>query len=157
SFTSKPYPKSQNSWPTWRAAPTVPLIFGRNSSMRHCYRRGRPATAEPTARRVAAVSTPLAKRAGRRSTVRSLERRLPAQTYTAPELSCSAASALPRSRSRTNDAMDKTERLFAVLDALRRRRSPVTAETLAEEQGVSVRTIYRDVQTLIGLGAPLEG
>lgn len=53
--------------------------------------------------------------------------------------------------------MDKTERLFALLDALRRRRSPVTAETLAEERDVSVRTIYRDVQTLIGLGAPIEG
>ncbi len=53
--------------------------------------------------------------------------------------------------------MDKTERLFALLDALRRRRSPVTAETLAQEQEVSVRTIYRDVQTLIGLGAPIEG
>lgn len=53
--------------------------------------------------------------------------------------------------------MDKTERLFALLDALRRRRSPVTAETLAVEQGVSVRTIYRDVQTLVGLGAPIEG
>lgn len=53
--------------------------------------------------------------------------------------------------------MDKTERLFALLDALRRRRTPVTAETLAEEQEVSVRTIYRDVQTLIGLGAPIEG
>lgn len=53
--------------------------------------------------------------------------------------------------------MDKTERLFALLDALRRRRRPTTAETLAEEQQVSVRTIYRDVQTLIGLGAPIEG
>lgn len=53
--------------------------------------------------------------------------------------------------------MDKTERLFSLLDALRRRRSPVTAETLAEEQDVSVRTIYRDVQTLMGLGAPIEG
>lgn len=53
--------------------------------------------------------------------------------------------------------MDKTERLFALLDALRRRRSPITAETLAEEQQVSVRTIYRDIQTLIGLGAPIEG
>jgi len=53
--------------------------------------------------------------------------------------------------------MDKTERLFSLLDALRRRRSPVTAETLALEQEVSVRTIYRDVQTLIGLGAPIEG
>jgi predicted DNA-binding transcriptional regulator YafY len=53
--------------------------------------------------------------------------------------------------------MDKTERLFALLDALRRRRSPVTAETLAEQQEVSVRTIYRDIQTLIGLGAPIAG
>lgn len=53
--------------------------------------------------------------------------------------------------------MDKTERLFALLDSLRRRRSPITAETLAEQQQVSVRTIYRDVQTLIGLGAPIEG
>lgn len=53
--------------------------------------------------------------------------------------------------------MDKTERLFSLLDALRRRRSPISAELLAEQEGVSVRTIYRDVQTLIGLGAPIEG
>jgi len=53
--------------------------------------------------------------------------------------------------------MDKTERLFAVMDALRRHRRPVTAAALAEEQRVSVRTLYRDVQTLIGLGAPIEG
>jgi predicted DNA-binding transcriptional regulator YafY len=53
--------------------------------------------------------------------------------------------------------MDKTERLFAVMDALRRHRRPVTAAALAEEQSVSVRTLYRDVQTLIGLGAPIDG
>ena len=53
--------------------------------------------------------------------------------------------------------MDKTERLFSVMDALRRHRRPVTAQVLAEEQGVSVRTLYRDVQTLIGLGAPIDG
>ena len=53
--------------------------------------------------------------------------------------------------------MDKTERLFAVMDALRRHRQPVTAAKLAEEQGVSVRTMYRDVQTLVGLGAPIDG
>jgi predicted DNA-binding transcriptional regulator YafY len=53
--------------------------------------------------------------------------------------------------------MDKTERLFAVMDALRRHRRPVTAAALAEEQGVSVRTLYRDVQTLVGLGAPIDG
>src|SRR5690348_12233959 len=43
------------------------------------------------------------------------------------------------------------------MDALRRHRRPVTAAQLAEEQGVSVRTLYRDVQTLIGLGAPIDG
>ena len=53
--------------------------------------------------------------------------------------------------------MDKTERLFSVMDALRRHRRPVTAAQLADEQGVSVRTLYRDIQTLIGLGAPIEG
>lgn len=53
--------------------------------------------------------------------------------------------------------MDKTERLFSIMDILRRHRQPVTAAQLAEEQGVSVRTLYRDVQTLIGLGAPIDG
>ncbi|CDP52079.1 Transcriptional regulator, DeoR family [Devosia sp. DBB001] len=53
--------------------------------------------------------------------------------------------------------MDKTERLFSIMDTLRRHRQPVTAAALAEEQGVSVRTLYRDVQTLIGLGAPIDG
>lgn len=52
---------------------------------------------------------------------------------------------------------DKTARLFAIIDTLRRHRRPVTADALAEEQGVSVRTLYRDIQTLIGLGAPIEG
>lgn len=59
--------------------------------------------------------------------------------------------------SRYTPAMDKTERLFSIMDALRRHRRPVTAAQLAEEQGVSVRTLYRDVQTLIGLGAPIDG
>ena len=53
--------------------------------------------------------------------------------------------------------MDKTERLFAIMDALRGHRRPVTAAKLAQDQGVSVRTLYRDIQTLIGLGAPIEG
>ncbi len=53
--------------------------------------------------------------------------------------------------------MDKTERLFSIMDALRRHRRPITAAALAEEQNVSVRTLYRDIQTLIGLGAPIDG
>jgi predicted DNA-binding transcriptional regulator YafY len=53
--------------------------------------------------------------------------------------------------------MDKTQRLFAIMDSLRRHRQPITAERLAEEFSVSVRTLYRDMQTLIGLGAPIDG
>jgi len=43
------------------------------------------------------------------------------------------------------------------MDALRAHRRPVTAARLADELEVSVRTVYRDVQTLIELGAPIEG
>ena len=53
--------------------------------------------------------------------------------------------------------MDRTERLFGLMDSLRRHRRPVTAARLAEETRVSQRTIYRDIRTLIGLGAPIEG
>lgn len=53
--------------------------------------------------------------------------------------------------------MGRTQRLLTLMDALRRHRRPVTAASLAEELSVSVRTIYRDVQSLIGLGAPIDG
>lgn len=53
--------------------------------------------------------------------------------------------------------MDKTERLFSIMDALRRHRRPVTAARPGRGTGVPVRTLYRDVQTLIGLGAPIDG
>jgi len=43
------------------------------------------------------------------------------------------------------------------MDALRAHRRPVTASRLADELSVSIRTIYRDMQTLIELGAPIEG
>jgi predicted DNA-binding transcriptional regulator YafY len=53
--------------------------------------------------------------------------------------------------------MNRTARLFRLMDALRGNRRPVTAQRLADELEVSLRTVYRDVQTLIGLGAPIEG
>jgi predicted DNA-binding transcriptional regulator YafY len=53
--------------------------------------------------------------------------------------------------------MSRTSRLFLLMDALRARRRPVSASHLAGELSVSVRTVYRDVQTLIELGAPIEG
>ncbi|AMO92920.1 WYL domain protein [Collimonas fungivorans] len=54
-------------------------------------------------------------------------------------------------------AASRTGRLFMLMDALRSHRRPVTAACLAEQMSVSVRTIYRDMQTLIELGAPVEG
>ncbi len=53
--------------------------------------------------------------------------------------------------------MGRTQRLLTLMDALRRHRRPVTAASLAGELSVSVRTIYRDVQSLVGLGAPIDG
>lgn len=53
--------------------------------------------------------------------------------------------------------MSRTGRLFQLMDALRGNRRPVTAAALAEQLGVSERTIYRDIQTLGQLGAPVDG
>jgi predicted DNA-binding transcriptional regulator YafY len=53
--------------------------------------------------------------------------------------------------------MSRTGRLFQLMDAMRGSRRPVTAAALAEQLGVSERTIYRDMQTLAELGAPVEG
>ena len=44
--------------------------------------------------------------------------------------------------------VSRTDRLFSLIDALRRRRHPVTAAALAQELSVSERTIYRDIATL---------
>jgi predicted DNA-binding transcriptional regulator YafY len=51
----------------------------------------------------------------------------------------------------------RTTRLFSILDELRSRRLPVSAEVLAELLNVSVRTIYRDMATLQTMGAPVRG
>ncbi|AKF09719.1 helix-turn-helix transcriptional regulator [Sandaracinus amylolyticus] len=52
--------------------------------------------------------------------------------------------------------MTRTERLFAIAEALRARRTGVTAELLAERFGVSVRTIYRDLDALREASLPLH-
>jgi predicted DNA-binding transcriptional regulator YafY len=51
----------------------------------------------------------------------------------------------------------RSARLLALLQALRCRRRPVTAATLAEEFGISERTVYRDLSELTAQGAPIEG
>src|ERR1700744_2995190 len=53
--------------------------------------------------------------------------------------------------------MSRTSRLFELINVLRARRTPVTAQYLARELDVSQRSIYRDIETLRSLGAPLDG
>jgi len=52
--------------------------------------------------------------------------------------------------------MRRADRLFQLVQLLRRRRV-TTAAWLAEQLGVSDRTIYRDVQDLLCAGVPIEG
>jgi predicted DNA-binding transcriptional regulator YafY len=54
-----------------------------------------------------------------------------------------------------NDTMQRTERLFALAEYLRGRRTGVTAEALAERFGVTVRTIYRDLDALRAASMPV--
>src|SRR6476469_5811841 len=51
--------------------------------------------------------------------------------------------------------MQRTERLFALAEYLRGRRTGVTAEVLAERFGVTVLTIYRDLAALRAAALPL--
>jgi predicted DNA-binding transcriptional regulator YafY len=53
--------------------------------------------------------------------------------------------------------LSRSERLLALLQALRRRRRPVSGRILADELGVSLRTVYRDIASLQGQGAEIEG
>ena len=52
--------------------------------------------------------------------------------------------------------MRRKTRLFALAEALRARRTGVTAAQLAERFGVTLRTIYRDLETLQEAGMPIK-
>jgi len=53
--------------------------------------------------------------------------------------------------------MARASRLFDLLQSLRRHRRPVRGQALADELGVSLRTLYRDIATLQAQGAHIEG
>ena len=53
--------------------------------------------------------------------------------------------------------MRRADRLLQVLQIMRRHRRPVTGETMAEELEVSLRTVYRDINSLVGQGVPIRG
>jgi predicted DNA-binding transcriptional regulator YafY len=53
--------------------------------------------------------------------------------------------------------MSRAERLLDLMQNLRRRRRPVAGSALAEELGISLRTLYRDIAALQAQGAAIEG
>ncbi|MEO3433875.1 YafY family protein [Inquilinus sp. CAU 1745] len=53
--------------------------------------------------------------------------------------------------------MRRADRLFQIIQILRRHRRPVTADALAAELETSRRTVYRDIADLIGQRVPIRG
>ncbi|HZZ33893.1 MAG TPA: YafY family protein [Phenylobacterium sp.] len=53
--------------------------------------------------------------------------------------------------------MRRADRLFQIIQVLRRTRRPVTADSMATELETSKRTIYRDIADLIGQRVPIRG
>lgn len=53
--------------------------------------------------------------------------------------------------------MSRAERLLELMQVLRRHQAPVRGQVLAETMGISLRTLYRDIASLQGQGASIEG
>ena len=53
--------------------------------------------------------------------------------------------------------MSRAQRLLDLIQVLRRHRRPVTGAVLAEQTGVSLRTLYRDIDALKAQGAHIDG
>ena len=53
--------------------------------------------------------------------------------------------------------MRRADRLFQIIQILRRSRRPVTADVIAAELEVSKRSVYRDIADLMGQRVPIRG
>ncbi|MBS0241694.1 MAG: YafY family transcriptional regulator [Proteobacteria bacterium] len=53
--------------------------------------------------------------------------------------------------------MARAQRLLDLIQLLRRHRRPVAGAALADELGISLRTLYRDIETLKAQGAHIDG
>jgi predicted DNA-binding transcriptional regulator YafY len=53
--------------------------------------------------------------------------------------------------------VSRAQRLLDLIQLLRRHRRPVAGAVLALELGVSLRTLYRDIESLKAQGAPIDG
>lgn len=54
-------------------------------------------------------------------------------------------------------AMRRADRLLRLVQILRRARGPITAARIATELEITVRTVYRDMASLVGNGVPIIG
>jgi predicted DNA-binding transcriptional regulator YafY len=53
--------------------------------------------------------------------------------------------------------VSRADRLLRLVQVLRRHRQPVSAHQLADELEISIRSVYRDIQTLRAEGATIDG
>src|SRR5881409_563323 len=56
-----------------------------------------------------------------------------------------------------NKWMRRADRLFQIVQLLRRRRAATTAAHIASKLEISERTVYRDIRDLILSGTPIDG
>src|SRR5881397_4175361 len=68
-----------------------------------------------------------------------------------------AATRVREKRQEKRSAMRRADRLFQIIQVLRRTRKPLTADAIAAELETSKRTIYRDIATLIEQRVPIRG
>src|ERR1700744_2686380 len=53
--------------------------------------------------------------------------------------------------------MSRAQRLLDLIQVLRGYHRPVSGAVLAEALGISLRTLYRDIDALVAQGAPIDG
>jgi len=53
--------------------------------------------------------------------------------------------------------MRRGDRLFEVIEILRRARGPISGHSIGDELGVTKRTVYRDIAALMAQGVPIQG
>ncbi|MEL6205162.1 MAG: HTH domain-containing protein, partial [Pseudomonadota bacterium] len=53
--------------------------------------------------------------------------------------------------------MRRGDRLFEIIEILRRAKGPISGQSIGAELGVTKRTIYRDIAALMAQGVPIQG
>ncbi|MEL7547453.1 MAG: YafY family protein [Pseudomonadota bacterium] len=53
--------------------------------------------------------------------------------------------------------MRRGDRLFEIIEILRRAKRPVSGQSIGDELGVTKRTVYRDIAALMAQGVPIQG